>query len=70
MSSVNFVCRVLALALARVFSTRPRSPLCMPLAAVLLGTCSKLPSGDWPLSLGCRLPLTYACAQEIGEGDD
>ncbi|KAB2607793.1 transcription initiation factor TFIID subunit 12-like [Pyrus ussuriensis x Pyrus communis] len=64
MSYVEFMCRVPMLAPARMFSTLPHSPLCQPLAAVLLGTCSELPPGDWPLLLGCRLPLPYSCAQE------
>ncbi|TQD75398.1 hypothetical protein C1H46_039091 [Malus baccata] len=74
MSSVEFVCRVTTLASAPVFSTPPHSPLCLPFAALLLETCSGLPPSDWPLSLGCRLPLSYGCAQEtsmkemIGDG--
>ncbi|TQD76623.1 hypothetical protein C1H46_037813 [Malus baccata] len=64
MSSVEIVCRVPVLAPARVCSTPPRSPLCLSLAVVLLGTCSELPTGAWPLSLGCQLPITYGCAQE------
>ncbi|TQD92015.1 hypothetical protein C1H46_022419 [Malus baccata] len=64
MSFVEILCRVPALAPARVCSTPPCSPLCLPLAAVLLGTCSELPTGDWPLSLGCWLPITYGCAYE------
>ncbi|KAB2610213.1 transcription initiation factor TFIID subunit 12-like [Pyrus ussuriensis x Pyrus communis] len=67
MSFVEFVCRVPALSPARVFSTPPRSPLCLLFSTVLLGNFSELQTGDWLLSLGCQLPFAYGCAQEASE---
>ncbi|TQD94472.1 hypothetical protein C1H46_019893 [Malus baccata] len=67
MFSVEFMCRVLALAPAQVFPTLPRSPWCLPFPTVSLGDFPEFQTGGWFISLGCRLSLTYGCAQETSE---